>query len=288
MDVIADFAYPLPGRRVLRDVRRARRETSPGSASGRATVARNLDPVMSAEERADCMQGHDDMHAYLERPDRGEAPPAGRRHPHALVHAEEDGDRLSRDELVAQVVTLYVAGPRADDVADRQRACSRCSATRPDGAAPRPARPAGRRRARVPALRRAQPVRAPHRHRGRCASATGPSRPGRCCSCASARPTVTPSSGVTDAGDSTCGSSGPPAPSTCSSARASTSASVPTWPASRPSSALGAAASTADGDHRARRCAGVEPAHGHPRPPAPPGLLRRGVAAGDGRPCRRA
>ena len=28
----------------------------------------------------------------------------------ALVQAEEDGDRLTRDELVAQVVTLYVAG----------------------------------------------------------------------------------------------------------------------------------------------------------------------------------
>ncbi len=28
----------------------------------------------------------------------------------ALVQAEEDGDRLTRDELVAQLVTLYVAG----------------------------------------------------------------------------------------------------------------------------------------------------------------------------------
>jgi len=65
---------------------------------------------MSAEERADCMQGHDDMYAFLEQLiEQKRARPADDILT-SLVHAEEDGDKLSRDELTTQVVTLYVAG----------------------------------------------------------------------------------------------------------------------------------------------------------------------------------
>jgi cytochrome P450 len=75
-----------------------------------AAVARLLDPVIDDDEHARCQALMDEMYDYLD-----EQIEAKRRQPAgdvltALVQAEEDGDRLARDELVSQVVTLYVAG----------------------------------------------------------------------------------------------------------------------------------------------------------------------------------
>jgi cytochrome P450 len=73
-------------------------------------VARTVDPIMSPEERAECLRGLDEMYAYLEVQ-------AARKRAHpeddllsALVHAEVDGVGLSHEELMAQLVTLYMAG----------------------------------------------------------------------------------------------------------------------------------------------------------------------------------
>jgi cytochrome P450 len=109
MDVIADFAYPLPVA-IFCQMLGIPDEDSPQFGDWTAAVARNLDPVISAEERRHCLDLLDEMEAYLV-----EQIEEKRRHPAddimtALVHAEEEGDRLSRDELVAQLVTLYVAG----------------------------------------------------------------------------------------------------------------------------------------------------------------------------------
>src|SRR5581483_2365191 len=71
---------------------------------------RTPDPVMSTEDRARCVAALDEMCAYLEAlaDDR-------RRHPAGdllseLVHARSDGDSFTHTELVAQLVTLYMAG----------------------------------------------------------------------------------------------------------------------------------------------------------------------------------
>ena len=109
MDVIGDFAYPLPVA-IFCELFGIPAEDQPSFREMTAAVARNLDPVLPAEERERCTQLTDDLYAYL-----GEQIALKRAAPgddvlSMLVHAEEDGDQLSPDELVAQVVTLYVAG----------------------------------------------------------------------------------------------------------------------------------------------------------------------------------
>lgn len=109
MDVISDFAYPLPVA-VFCQMLGIPDEDSPQFRDWTAAVARNLDPLISADERARCFALMDEMEAYLEAQIEEK-----RRNPTddiltELVHAEEQGDRLTRAELVAQLVTLYVAG----------------------------------------------------------------------------------------------------------------------------------------------------------------------------------
>ena len=109
MDVIADFAYPLPVA-IFNDMLGLPDEDAPRVRAWIQAVARMLDPVLDEEEYARCQVLMDEMYEYLD----GQVE-AKRRAPAddvltALVQAEEDGDRLTRNELVAQVVTLYVAG----------------------------------------------------------------------------------------------------------------------------------------------------------------------------------
>lgn len=109
MDVIDDFAYPFPVG-VFCEMFGVPEDETPQMREWTSKVARNLDPVMSVEERADCMQGHDDMYAFLEQLIEQKRTRPADDILTSLVHAEEDGDKLSRDELTTQVVTLYVAG----------------------------------------------------------------------------------------------------------------------------------------------------------------------------------
>lgn len=109
MDVIADFAYPLPVA-VFCKMFGVPDEDQPQFREWTAAVARNLDPLLTEDERDRCTRLTDEMYAYLE-----DQIGYKRRHPGddiltGLVHAEDRGDRLTKDELVAQVVTLYVAG----------------------------------------------------------------------------------------------------------------------------------------------------------------------------------
>ncbi len=109
MDVIGDFAYPLPVA-VFNQMLGMPDEDAPQVRTWIAAVARMLDPVIDDEEHARCNVLMNEMYDYLDTQIE-----AKRRAPAddvltALVQAEEDGDRLTRDELVGQVVTLYVAG----------------------------------------------------------------------------------------------------------------------------------------------------------------------------------
>jgi cytochrome P450 len=109
LDLVADFAYPLPVE-IFSEMLGMPEEDSPRFRYWAQCVARMVDPVMGAAERAECTRGLDEMYAYLE-----EQADAKRAHPaddllSALVHAEVDGERLSQEDLVAQLVTLYMAG----------------------------------------------------------------------------------------------------------------------------------------------------------------------------------
>jgi cytochrome P450 len=109
MDVVGDFAYPLPVA-VFCEMLGIPDEASPQFREWTMAVVRNLDPLIDDEEQARCAALTDEMYDYLD-----EQAELKRQDPSAdvmteLVQAEDAGDRLSRDELVAQLVTLYVAG----------------------------------------------------------------------------------------------------------------------------------------------------------------------------------
>jgi cytochrome P450 len=109
MDVIGDFAYPLPVA-VFNEMLGLPGEDAPRVRAWIAAVARMLDPVIDDEEHARLAAEMDEMYEYV----AGQID-AKRADPRddvltALVLAEDGGDRMDREELVAQVVTLYVAG----------------------------------------------------------------------------------------------------------------------------------------------------------------------------------
>ncbi|HLT70055.1 MAG TPA: cytochrome P450 [Acidimicrobiales bacterium] len=108
-DLIAWFAYPLPVA-VFNDVLGLPDEDAEQVREWIRAVTRILDPVIDDAEHERCRVLMDEMYDHL-----GAVIEDKRRHPAddlltALVTAEDGGDRLSHDELVAQVVTLYVAG----------------------------------------------------------------------------------------------------------------------------------------------------------------------------------
>ena len=109
IDLVGEFAYPLPVE-VFSEMLGMPEEDSPRFRYWAQCVARMVDPIMSAAERAECTRGLDEMYAYLE-----EQADRKRTHPgddlmSTLVHAEVDGEHLSQEDLVAQLVTLYMAG----------------------------------------------------------------------------------------------------------------------------------------------------------------------------------
>ena len=109
MDVIADLAFPLPFTVIsemlgMPDADRDQlREWS-------HAIVKTLDPVITEEDIGAALDGSDAMAAHLD-----DVIAWKREHPGddvltALLHAEEDGDVLSTDELQQQVALLFIAG----------------------------------------------------------------------------------------------------------------------------------------------------------------------------------
>lgn len=108
-DLIADFAYPLPVE-IFSEMLGMPEEDGPQFRYWTQCVARTVDPVMPAAEREECLRGLDAMYAYLEdQADRKRAAPVDDLMS-TLVHAQVDGAGLSQEDLIAQLVTLYMAG----------------------------------------------------------------------------------------------------------------------------------------------------------------------------------
>lgn len=109
MELVGDFAYPLPVA-VFCEMLGIPEEAGPRFRAWTAAVARSLDLVISEADYDACMVLLDEMQRYLR-----EAAATKRRAPgddvlSELVQAESGGERLTEPELVAQLVTLYVAG----------------------------------------------------------------------------------------------------------------------------------------------------------------------------------
>jgi len=109
LDLIEDVAYPLPVE-IFCQMLGIPEEDHPIFRFWVNCIARSLDPVMGADERAELVAQTDEMYAFLEEL------VAAKRGRHdddilsALVDAEEDGETLTHEELMAQLMTLYVAG----------------------------------------------------------------------------------------------------------------------------------------------------------------------------------
>ena len=109
LDLIADFAYPLPVE-IFCQLLGIPEEDHPIFRYWVNSIARSLDPVMEQAERDRLLADMIDMYAFLEEL---VAAKRGRDDDDVLadlIRAEEDGETLTHEELIAQVITLYVAG----------------------------------------------------------------------------------------------------------------------------------------------------------------------------------
>ena len=122
-DLIADFAYPLPVD-IFCQMLGIPEEDHPVFRYWVNCIARSLDPVMDPAERDELMAATDEMYAFLEQLVASKRGRDDGDILSGLVHAEADGETLSHEELLAQVMTLYVAGhePTAGLVGNGMRA----------------------------------------------------------------------------------------------------------------------------------------------------------------------
>ena len=108
-DIIADIALPLPVQ-MISEMLGMPTEDADQLKTWSAALAKTLDPLISDEERAAGTAAAGEMADYiLGVYDRKKADPSDDIMS-ALIAAEEDGDRLTRDEVMSNVRLLYVAG----------------------------------------------------------------------------------------------------------------------------------------------------------------------------------
>jgi cytochrome P450 len=109
MELVADLAYPLPVA-VFCDMLGIPGEAGPQFRDWTAAVARSLDLVISEDVYDWCLEQIAEMEEYLAVQVEHKRREPGDDVLTALVEAEDADGRLSHDELIAQLVTLYVAG----------------------------------------------------------------------------------------------------------------------------------------------------------------------------------
>jgi cytochrome P450 len=109
MDVIADLAFPLPFA-VISEMLGMPKADALSLRDWSHTLVRSLEPLTSPKDIPEMMSASDNMVAHV-----AAAIEWKRREPaddllSAMIAAEEEGDRLTADELRDQVVLLFVAG----------------------------------------------------------------------------------------------------------------------------------------------------------------------------------
>jgi cytochrome P450 len=109
IDVIADLAFPLPAT-VICEMLGLPPEDQAQCRTWTNALTKSLDPVMSTEEADELIQAMVEFNEYLaERiAERRKSP--GDDLMTALIAAEEQGDRLSQEELISTMSLLFVAG----------------------------------------------------------------------------------------------------------------------------------------------------------------------------------
>ncbi len=108
-DLIEDFAYPLPVE-IFCQMLGIPEEDHPVFRFWVNCIARSLDPVMDAVEREALVKHMDEMYAFIETLIEEKRGRDDDDILSDLIHAQEDGQSLSHEDLITQIVTLYVAG----------------------------------------------------------------------------------------------------------------------------------------------------------------------------------
>ncbi|MGY6500749.1 MAG: cytochrome P450 [Acidimicrobiales bacterium] len=109
MDLIADLAFPLPFQVISEMLGMPEGDVVKIRDWSNAMV-KTLDPIISDDEVRVAHQSSTAMNAYLEEVIAWKRDNPADDMLTALIRAEEDGDRLSTDELIAQVTLLFIAG----------------------------------------------------------------------------------------------------------------------------------------------------------------------------------
>lgn len=110
LDLVTDFAYPLPVE-IFSEMLGVPDEDHARFRYLSQQVAKTVDPVMSGAERDECMAALDEMHEYLTVKAAEKRADPSDDLMSALVHAaDDDGIPFTDSELIAQLVTLYLAG----------------------------------------------------------------------------------------------------------------------------------------------------------------------------------
>jgi hypothetical protein len=110
MDLIADLAFPLPFV-VISDmlgIPESRDRNQLREWSG--AVVKTFDPILTREEQLAAFDAIDNIVAFTNEAIDWKRANPGDDLLTALIAAEDEGDRLSADELVEQVMLLYIAG----------------------------------------------------------------------------------------------------------------------------------------------------------------------------------
>jgi cytochrome P450 len=110
MDLIADLAFPLPFVVIseMLGIPEGRDRNQLREWSG--AVVKTFDPILTREEQLAAFDAIDNIVAYMNETIDWKRTNPGADLLTALIAAEDEGDRLSADELVEQVMLLYVAG----------------------------------------------------------------------------------------------------------------------------------------------------------------------------------
>ena len=108
-DLVGELAYPMPVM-VICELMGIPEEDGDHFRRWVQLVALGLDPMIDAEQREISLAAGEEMRDYLRAQVRAKKADPGDDITSMLVHHEEDGDRLSDDELIAQLQTLYIAG----------------------------------------------------------------------------------------------------------------------------------------------------------------------------------
>jgi len=109
MDVIADLAFPLPFAVIseMLGMPEADRDQLRGWSH---TLVTTLEPLLTADDVPELMAASDSMIEHVNAAIEWKRGAPADDLLSAMIAAEEEGDRLSTEELIAQVVLLFVAG----------------------------------------------------------------------------------------------------------------------------------------------------------------------------------